>query len=240
MQDAGKLTSVETIAERLKARREALGLSQVDLAAAARVAPGTIGNVEAGTRKAPRNLLAIAAALGVEPAWLESGRLPMEVRQISGPPAANDRIEQLPDGAIPVDQTKRRRIWVVGKGQGGLAERIWTDADYPVGATDEWGEISSPDPLAFLVRVNGNSMYPKFENGNFALVEPNTEPELEDVVLVRLKSGETLIKRLLSRRSGYRFGSFNEPDILEYQISEVSWVYYIAHEVPRRKIKSRH
>lgn len=146
----------------------------------------------------------------------------------------------LPAGSMPANGATMARVWVVGKGQGGMPERIWTDGDYPVGITDEFAEVHSTDPHAFLVRVEGSSMYPKFEAGNYALVEPGTEPELEDCVLVRLASGETLIKRLLSRRIGYKLGSFSDPAILEYEKAQVSWIYYIAHEVPRRRIKSRH
>lgn len=121
-----------------------------------------------------------------------------------------------------------------------MPERVWTDTDYPVGCEDEYAEINSADPQAFLVRVEGASMWPKFEEGNYVLVEPDTEPELEDCVLVRLATGETMIKRLLSRRAGYKLGSFNDPKIHEFARDQVTWCYYIAHEVPRRKIKTRH
>lgn len=82
-------------------------------------------------------------------------------------------------------------------------------------------------------------MVPRFNPGEFALVEPGTEPELEDDVLVRLNTGETMIKRLLSRRQGIRLGSYNDPEILTYQPEDITWLYYIAHHVPARKIKTR-
>jgi transcriptional regulator with XRE-family HTH domain len=47
--------------------------SQQDIATAAGVSQSTIGNIEAGERKRPRELLRIAAALGVSPVWLETG-----------------------------------------------------------------------------------------------------------------------------------------------------------------------
>lgn len=67
------ITSVNSIADRLKAAREALGLSQEELARAAGVSQGTIGNIESGTRRQPRELLAIAKAARVSPEWLQSG-----------------------------------------------------------------------------------------------------------------------------------------------------------------------
>lgn len=83
-------TDVKSIAERTRAAREALGLSQVELAAQAKVAPGTIGNLEAGTRKNPRELLAIAAALKVNAEWLKSGKGPRDADapELAPPPAA--------------------------------------------------------------------------------------------------------------------------------------------------------
>jgi phage repressor protein C with HTH and peptisase S24 domain len=138
-----------------------------------------------------------------------------------------------------VDKTRFRRVFVVGKAQGGMPERIWTDGDYPVGATDKYAEIATSDPHAFLTPIVGHSMAPRYNPGEFALVEPATEPELEDDVLVRLTTGETMLKRLLARRGGIRLGSYNEPDVRTYQPEEITWMYYVAHPVPARKIKQR-
>lgn len=68
------ITSVITIAERLKSAREAAGLRQDELAKKAGVSQGTIANVENGIRKNPRELLAIARAVGVNAEWLKSGK----------------------------------------------------------------------------------------------------------------------------------------------------------------------
>lgn len=139
-----------------------------------------------------------------------------------------------------IDPSKYRLAWVVGRGSGGyLPETLWMDGDYPVGAEQDYAEVASGDPHAFLVEVMGPSMIPRYNPGEFALVEPGTEPDLEDDVLVRLATGQTMIKRLLSRRAGYRFGSFNDPEVLHYAANAVTWVYYVAHPVPARKIKSR-
>lgn len=73
MQPSGPITVMETIAERLKRAREVKEWSQEQLAKAAGVSQGTIGNVESGLRKNPRELLAIAHSLGVTPEWLQWG-----------------------------------------------------------------------------------------------------------------------------------------------------------------------
>lgn len=202
-----------------------------------------IGMSYQGVRKVVRNetksmeagnLLKIAKHLNISSVWLESGDGHMELpANDTGTPV------EIPLGAIPIDPNKNKRIWVVGKGAGGLPERIWTDGDYPVGVTDRFGLVGSTDPQAFLVEVTEDSMIPVYTPGDFALVEPGTEAEIEDDVLVRLATGETMIKRLLAQRGGYRFGSYNASGVLHYAPEDVSWVYYVAHKVPRKKIKSR-
>lgn len=181
-----------------------------------------------------------AREFGCSTTWLMHGgdHLPVGAAH---PPAANDHRAgiALPDDAIPVGQNKQRRVWVVGKGAGGLPQRIWTDGDYPVGATDLYSEVPSSDPSAFLAEISEDSMIPVLNPKNYAMVEPGTDIDLEDKVLVRLKDGTTLMKRLLSRTNGYSFGSFNDPKILHYDHEEVTWMYYIAFEVPRKKIKTR-
>lgn len=74
----GPIARVITIAERLKSAREAANLRQEELASRAGVSQGTIANVEGGFRKNPRELLAIARALGVNAEWLKSGNGPRE------------------------------------------------------------------------------------------------------------------------------------------------------------------
>jgi transcriptional regulator with XRE-family HTH domain len=68
---------VKTFASRLKHAREHLGISQVELANRAGISPGSIGNYEAGFREMPRNILKLATALGVNPMWLQDGKLPI-------------------------------------------------------------------------------------------------------------------------------------------------------------------
>lgn len=117
---------------------------------------------------------------------------------------------EIPAGAFRVRDGKITAVAVVGKAAGGyMAERIWGDGDYPVGATGDYAEVASGDPHAFVVPVEGPSMIPRYNPGEFALVEPGTTVDIEDDVLVRLATGQTLIKRLISRRSGVTLGSYN-------------------------------
>lgn len=229
-------TMVE-LGERLDAAMKARGTSISALATAVGMSYQGIRKIVRGETKeiAATNCDKIAAHLHISSRWLATGAGDMIPES-----AATHSQEELPDGAIPVDPEKAKRIWVVGKAAGGLPARVWTDGDYPVGMTDRYGLVASTDPHAFLTEVSEQSMIPKYTPGDFALVEPSTEPEIEDDVLVRLTSGATILKRLLSQRGAYRFGSYNDSVVLHYRFEDVSWVYYVAHPVPRRKIKSRH
>lgn len=68
------ITDVNHIAQRLLEARLSMKWTQGQLASAAGVSQGTIGNIESGLRKDPRELLAIASALGVSPDWLKTGK----------------------------------------------------------------------------------------------------------------------------------------------------------------------
>lgn len=137
------------------------------------------------------------------------------------------------------DMRNRRPVWVVGMTQAGMTERIWTDGDYPAGELEYWADVSTTDEHAFACRVVGDSMVPRYMPGEYALVEPNTAPELEDDVLVRLATGQTMLKRLLSRRGGIRLGSYNSAEVMTFREDEVTWIYYVAHPIPARRIKQR-
>jgi transcriptional regulator with XRE-family HTH domain len=67
-----------SLAARLLHARTLRGLTQQELAAKAHVSQGTIGNVEKGIRKKPRDLVRIARALEVSPEWLGEGTGPMD------------------------------------------------------------------------------------------------------------------------------------------------------------------
>lgn len=128
---------------------------------------------------------------------------------------------------------------VVGKSMGGLPERIFTDEGRGIESYDEYAEIFTNDPQRFIVRVEGNSMYPKYTHGAYALVEPNTEPEIEDDVLIRTQSHGVMLKRLLSKRDGIVLGSYNEKEIYTIEQKDIYWMYYVAYPVPSKKIKNR-
>lgn len=93
---------------------------------------------------------------------------------------------------------------------------------------------------AFIIKVSENSMWPRYQPGEYALIEPAYAPESEDDVLVRLVSGETKLRRFLGRHDGkIRFGTYN-PNACEvkgYTEPEITCIYYVSNRVPAHKIK---
>lgn len=242
-----------TLSERIRTILDETKVEATALAKAAGVTKGTVSQWLTGDIKSIKleYAVGIQEAYGYNAVWIVMGKGPTKAAIFDDPrpkpvvlPQKKPKKEKAETGE-PTPLTyianiqNYREIPVVGRAQGGLPDRIWTDGDYPVGATEQFAQLASADPQAFLTPVVGASMIPRFNPGEFALVEPGTEPELEDDVLVRLNTGETMIKRLLSRRQGIRLGSYNDPEVFTFEKEAITWMYYIAHPVPARKIKTR-
>jgi SOS-response transcriptional repressor LexA len=150
-----------------------------------------------------------------------------------------DMFLTMPPGSYLVSEDKLASVPVLGKGMGGMPDRVFTDEGLPAGGSDDYAEIYSADRNAFVVRVDGSSMYPKYVHGEYALVEPNTAPEIEDDVILKTKNGQVMIKRLVSKRNGVHLASYNDPVVYMFQPDEIIWMYYVAYPVPARKIKTR-
>lgn len=120
MQAGGPITSVKTeggippgpsstLAARVKWARVERKLSQPALAKAAGVSQGTIGNIESGERKRPRDLLAIAKALYANPEWLESGKGEWDMAKAQGGPASREKGAHL--RATTTEEDQMLDIW---------------------------------------------------------------------------------------------------------------------------------
>lgn len=192
---------MNTLRQRLKAARDEAGLTQPELAARAGVAQSTIGNIEAGTRKRPRELLSIAAALGVNPEWLETGDGPMKSGvDIVAP--ASVRIPLLANGAS------------MGPGSDEL------DGDVFIGAltvSERWvtREVrpSSPGALRFI-HAYGESMAPTFADGDVLLVDTGArDPATIDGIYVLRAHGRLFVKRVRQRLDGQMEISSDNPTV---------------------------
>lgn len=161
------ITGVKTIADRLKAAREAAHLKQDELALKAGVSQGTIGNIESGIRKRPRELIAIAEAVGVHPKWLETGRPPRAVE--SQPPASEGPQVDAPRLQGAPDQSMSHCAVNMG-----LQQVSWEQIVSGV----ELDEI-------FMSQVPDESCAPRFPKGHWIIWRKSPPPTVDELVLVR-------------------------------------------------------
>lgn len=191
--------------QRLRAARKHAGLTQVELSKKTGIPQSTISTAERlghGSAETP----IYAKACGVDAHWLATGDGEMIpaitspnvkfARSIAEASAYTDNASVLTDaGAVP----KGRLVPVVGMarlGDNGFYEEV---SSVP-GSGDGLVDAYSSDPNAYALRVKGDSMFPAIRDGWYVVVEPNSAPQPGDYVLIKLKSGQKMVKELLMQR----------------------------------------
>ncbi len=98
-----------------------------------------------------------------------------------------------------------------------------------VGAGDGHIEIATDDPNAYGLRVRGQSMFPAIRDGWYVLVEPNGRPAIGEYVLVKLLTGQKMVKELLNTRAGsYEVVSVNGGERHTFHSSEIESVQAVG------------
>ncbi len=191
-------TNVKTLAQRVLQLRTAKGWTQGQLAAAAGVSQGSIGNIENGTRLDPRatTLTGIAQALGVDAHWLSSAEGEMHRIPYGAAPEPSQPTPLLVNtspgpnvrGAVPLISDIQAGMYTEFvdnfSGDYGSAELIPTTV--PVGQR------------TFALRVTGDSMSPEFTPGMLLIVEPELDPQPGDYVIAKNGCEETTFKQLVN------------------------------------------
>ena len=188
---ASIITNVRTLAERLKAAREAEGLAQEELAAKAGVAQSTIGNIEAGERKRPSTLPQIAAALGRRAEYLRTGRGP-EFDSSTTAYAKEIDLANHPD----ITEVPRVKF-SLSAGVSGFAIETEEGNGKPVYFRQDWFATHGYRPEAlFAVRVHGSSMEPTLWDGDLVVINTDSIQPRDGVAFALNYEGELVIKRL--------------------------------------------
>lgn len=148
--------------------------------------------------KIPLNLEAlikISEALQVSPEEI-SPRLAELCRR---PVTANASTGGLAEGADP---TTSEGIPILGKTRGSSGGH-WEELGYPAAYSEGVLEARSHDPEAYALLVEGDTMAPRIRAGEAILVEPLHRAQPGDEVVVRLKTGEMMVRVIVSRREGW-------------------------------------
>ena len=172
------MNSVMQIADKIKSRRQAKGLKPKEVAARAGLSLTYYYDIEKGRRKPNvERLDSIARALDIS-----LGELVYDV-----------------PGAFPLPKPPKgipARIPVVGMVKAGK-RGFFDDQGYPVG--EGFDTISRPydvrDANAYGVKVEGDSMRPKFDPGDIVVASPMRVIRNGDYVVARLTNGEVMVKR---------------------------------------------
>jgi phage repressor protein C with HTH and peptisase S24 domain len=188
------------LGERVRLAREAMGWKLGELADRSGVAYATIQILESRNSERSKYIEQLVMAFPherVNPDWLRSGKgqmLPAKKPTI----AHNERIEPGFDEAGSVQL--RGSVPVVGTakmGDDGYYEEISTMP----GVGDGKLEIQTKARHAYALKVRGDSMMPAIRDGWFVLIEPDAEPAVGEYVLIKLKTGQKMVKELLYQRA---------------------------------------
>ena len=85
---------------------------------------------------------------------------------------------------------------------------------------------SVTDPKAFAVRIAGNSMEPRYHEGDVAFLEPSRPVRQHDTVIARLMDGGVVLKIYSRTGDTIKFSSYNPAyPPFEVPAGEVAWIF---------------
>ncbi len=172
-----------TIGDRVREARERKQLDQGTLSEKIGVVTRTLQRWEKGEQIPDGlSLTRIAKATNVHPHWLLTGE--GEMYQMPSRPSNVFR--------LPVDRRRERLVdlpLISSVPAGKTATMFHPDYTDDVVTVDD-----VKDPQAFALKVKGNSMSPKIEDGDVVIVSPAREVHNGDIAVVRVGGEDTLKK----------------------------------------------
>lgn len=197
---------METIASRLKSARLARGWTQGQLATAAEVSQGTIGNIEAGHRQARASLVKIAKALDLSYDWLADGIEPKTLARSVGERPAIYLIDN------PEFPAVRRVKLKLEAGITGFSIEMDPEDGPPIVFRKEWFDSRGFKPAKLIaLRVRGSSMEPVLFEGDTVVVNTEQTTPKDGAVFAINYEGEMVVKRMVRDASQWWLCSDN-PD----------------------------
>jgi repressor LexA len=173
-----------TIGERLREARENKSLDQATLAAKVGIVTRTLQRWEKG-EQVPDGLYItkIAKVASVQASWLLTGEGEMYAAPVR------------PDNVYPLTPSGRRKVHLVdlplisAVPAGKVATMFHPDY------VDDYVTVDDvKDPGAFALKVKGNSMSPRIEDGDIVIISPQQEAHSGDICVIRVNGEDTLKK----------------------------------------------
>lgn len=181
---------------RLRSAREALGLSQQQLADKCGVGQGSISKIERGDQDESRHTVKLASALRVNALWLATGDGPRSELSGSASVGVTALATLSSDSNVRAAPASRGRVPVISNVQAGHLTDVVDN--FSPGDADEWIETGVPiNRHTFALIVEGDSMEPVFTAGMRVVVEPDISANIGDYVIAGNGEQATL-KKLVS------------------------------------------
>ncbi len=217
--------------ERLKAAREQAGMSIAQLAKATGYQIGVLQSLEDnGARISEKCAAKLASVLPVSADELLSGGDSLRVYSEDG---SHGIIGQRPNLTLHGD-IRARYVPLLSFAQAGRTD---------VSALDEgWGgeafiAFDVPDPKAFALRIEGESMTPSITPGDVVIVSPAATLRRGDEVVVKTVDGECFCKVWGGVENGVVTLISHNPLHPQFTISQnqIAWVYPVIQTTKRRR-----
>lgn len=201
--------------DRIRMRREELALSKTELAKAAGSSITMVSKWEAGMTMGIEYAAKICEKLDISLIWLYYGGINSSASCVT------------------------TKIPIVGNTQAG-PDKEWFNLDFPVGFGDSYIDFPAKGRNVYALKVIGDSMAPRILEGEAVIVDPDSEPATGEEVIVRLESGDVMVKTLAAIRDGQIFlDSFNNGySRMTFPLSEVSCIHPVIGVARSSKIKT--
>lgn len=180
---------MKTIGQRIRARREALKMTQRQLSAATGYSHAIVSQWENDLSR-PKNITGVADALLTSVEWLDTGKGNPDDRNatISAGDVINIAPASIGVHRIPIINYVQAGCWTESaecRELDGSIKYITTDLD--VGGK------------TFAVEIKGDSMFPEFAEGDVVMIDPDEQPHPGDFVVAKNGEHEATFKKYKPR-----------------------------------------
>ncbi|WP_339053346.1 LexA family protein [Arsenophonus endosymbiont of Crataerina pallida] len=162
-----------TIASRMKQRRKALGLTQLELANSIGISQQSIESIENGRTHKPRNILELAKALQCNPEWLLNGKNIIPLAEIT----SNSK-------SIPLLNY--------------MQAACYKEKDLTTDETNNYEYTLVNDSVSdnsFALHIEGDSMKPEFEEGDLVVIDTAIKPTPGEFVFAKNSNNAGTFKK---------------------------------------------
>jgi phage repressor protein C with HTH and peptisase S24 domain len=135
--------------------------------------------------------------------------------------------------SIGDDHTSFVPVPIVGRVTAGalIEAPEWEDGGYPAGSgfDAEMVPLRQDESSLYGLTVEGDSMEPVFSRGDYVFAAPNKEPRNSGFAVVRLLSGEVLLKRVIIRPEVVILQSANPAyETVTVQMKDIEYIHPIT------------